>query len=437
MYCIEDLYKLFSNSLGVSTDTRQNQQGKLFIGLRGDRFDGNGIALEAIRGGATAAIVDREDLQNSDGCYYVKNSLTALQRIAHHHRMRFKIPVLGITGTNGKTTTKELIASVLSQKYQICSTQGNLNNHIGVPLTLLRIDDRTEVAIIEMGANHPGEIGWLCQIAAPTMGIVTNVGQAHLEGFGDLASIWNTKMDLYRYLEAREGMIFINETESSLDSLIDISFKHPVRFDETHISGQVVSVSFIDESNSIKMILRGRNGQDFSTEAKIYGKHNHHNLLAAIVIGSQLHVAPELICQGITKYEAKLNRSQIVVKASNTFYLDAYNANPTSMRKALEFFDSIKASRKVAILGDMLELGKDSQHLHREILALVNTLDVGEVILVGDEFAKCQDQRPLPSSWKWFKTAGDLAIYLNTNPYQQTHFLVKGSRSIKLESILQ
>ena len=426
-----------SNSSGVSTDSRQNQEGRLFIGLRGDRFDGNGFALEALREGATAAIVDREDLQENEGCYYVKNSLTALQRIAHYHRMRFGIPVIAITGTNGKTTTKELTASVLSQKYQICSTLGNLNNHIGVPLTLLNIDDSTEVAIVEMGANHPGEIGWLCQIAAPTMGIVTNVGQAHLEGFGDMSRIWATKMDLYRYLEAREGLIFINEAESSLNSLKEISFKHPVRFDENHLPGQVVSASFIDEAYSIKVILRGLDDQSFSTDAKIYGKHNHHNLLAAIAIGSQLHVAPELICQGITRYEAKLNRSQIVVKATNTFYLDAYNANPTSMRKALEFFESIKSSQKVAILGDMLELGKDSGRFHQEILDFLGTLEVRDVILVGDEFAKCQLQYAKQIRWKWFKTATDVASYLSANHYENSHFLVKGSRSIKLESILR
>ena len=366
-----------------------------------------------------------------------KNTLTALQRIAHYHRMKHKIPVLGITGTNGKTTTKELIVSVLSQKYKTCSTQGNLNNHIGVPLTLLDIDDSTEMAIVEMGANHPGEIGWLSQIAAPTMGLVTNVGQAHLEGFGNVDTIWNTKMGLYRYLEARSGMIFINEAESSLDDLKDISFKHAVRFRETNLPGQVISASFIDQPHSIKINLTGADDQNYSTEARIYGKHNHHNLLAAIAIGSQLQVSPELICRGIAQYESKLNRSQIVVRATNTFYLDAYNANPTSMRKALEFFDGLKSSRKVAILGDMLELGADSQRFHEELLVFLSTMEIDEVILVGGEFAKCTAQYRDRHKWRWFKTAEEVALYLKSHPYQETDFLMKGSRSIKLESILQ
>jgi UDP-N-acetylmuramoyl-tripeptide--D-alanyl-D-alanine ligase len=438
MYHVSDLYAAFTRSQGVSTDSRQSQEGKLFFALRGDRFDGNDYALQALDEGAVGAVVDRPDLDGHDRCLYVKNTLTALQRLAHHHRIEMNIPVIAITGTNGKTTTKELIRSVLSQKYLICATRGNLNNHIGVPLTLLEISDTTQIAIVEMGANHPGEIGWLCQIAAPTVGLVTNVGKAHLEGFGTAGRIWETKMDLYRYLDARNAPVLINEEEPSLDPLKSVLFGRPVRFDSNHLPGDLTSISFEDLETSIRATIQNGKGYRESCITGLYGRHNHHNILSAVAVGAFLQVPFAGILRGLSEYQATLNRSQVMVKGTNTFYLDAYNANPTSMRMALNFFSELKGPGKIVILGDMMELGAESDMLHREILQLaLSTGSFDRIFLVGNRFTKSLGHRYDPEKVKLFKDAAAVSEYLKSHPFTDTRFLVKGSRAMQLETILQ
>ena len=433
MYLIDELYQLFLRSTGVSTDSRRDLTGMLFIALKGDRFDGNEYAESAIDAGAIGAIVDREDLKDKPQCYYVPNTLSCLQRLAHYHRTKFDIPVLGITGTNGKTTTKELVSSVLSQSYSITATQGNLNNHIGVPLTLLQMTPATEIAVVEMGANHPGEIGWLCQIAATNIGLVTNVGRAHLEGFGSEENIWNTKMDLYRYVDAHHGMVLINREEPSLSSLQAATFSQSFYFDRDHIP-PLLSVDFVTEQDSINVHLHTEQA-DYNCRVRLYGDHNILNILSAIAVGGVLKVPVESICQGLQAYQSKQNRSQIVVKGNNTFYLDAYNANPTSMQRALEFFNKLPATDKVIILGDMFELGSEALAMHQEIADIVLQMNLSKIILVGENFSKCDLSRSKISVQKFLNTA-QLAEESNLLAYQNTTFLVKGSRSMKLETLV-
>lgn len=435
MYTTESLYEVFLQSTGVSTDTRQNLDGKLFFALRGERFDGNTYARSALAAGALAAVVDDPGLKDVSGCYYVRNSLTTLQRLAHFHRNHFQIPLVAITGTNGKTTTKELIVSVLSEKYRLCATQGNLNNHIGVPLTLLQIRAETEVAVIEMGANHPGEIGWLCQIAAPNIGLVTNVGRAHLEGFGSVDKIWNTKMDLYRYLDAKAGLLLINREEKSLAPLDEIFFERVFRFDRAHLKSPSVTVDFESTEEHIEVTMQNELGS-YAASVGLYGEHNINNILCAIAVGTQLALTPTQITEGLKKYRSKLNRSEIVKKGTNTFYLDAYNANPTSMKLALQFFDRVKAARKVVILGDMFELGEEAGKLHQEVMDQVGQMQLNELLLVGEHFGKCIAEGP-EYLIRRFSGTELLKDYFQKADYHDTCFLIKGSRSMKLEILLQ
>lgn len=434
MHTTDQLYEMFTASNGLTTDSRSVPEGSIFLALRGDRFDGNEYALKALAAGARAAIVDREALAGQNGCYYVPNALTTLQKIAHHHRKQMSIPVIGITGTNGKTTTKELIHSVVSQEYNAVATIGNLNNHIGVPLTLLRFKKDTEVAIVEMGANHGGEIAWLANICAPSIGIVTNVGEAHLEGFGTAGQIWDTKMGLYRYIDAHDGMCLINMDELSLGPLMDQEFRKSCYFGSTQLpNGQ--SLKFIDEKGRIKIRLQG--GCDIFTH--LYGDHNRHNILTAICVGMLLNVPMQKIKTGLESYVPSINRSQLVVEGSNTYYMDAYNANPTSMQVALKFFDGVNAVSKVMILGDMLELGRESKKYHREVLEQIAGMQtIDEIMLVGNCFAALSDViqefgiQPL-----FFDDVGDLRDYLKIKPISNASILVKGSRSIGLEKVLR
>ncbi|MCB0667719.1 MAG: UDP-N-acetylmuramoyl-tripeptide--D-alanyl-D-alanine ligase [Saprospiraceae bacterium] len=435
MHTIEKLYQLFSHSRGVSTDTREDLADKIFFALRGERFDGNQYARDALNAGARAAVVDHTDLKQVQGCLYFKNSLTTLQRLANFHRNQFDIPVVGITGTNGKTTTKELIVSVLSEKYKVCSTRGNLNNHIGVPLTLLQMSSSDEVAVIEMGANHPGEIGWLCQIAAPNLGLVTNVGKAHLQGFGGIENIWRTKMDLYRYLDSHSGSLMINRNEPSLEPLKDISFTNAFRFDRTHLIQPYRSVDFSTSNQTIEVELHTVLGT-YSCSVALYGEHNINNILCALAIGAKLGMEPEEICRGLQNYRSKLNRSEVVVKDSNTYFLDAYNANPTSMRLALEFFEKVIADNKVLILGDMFELGEDALSFHQEVVDQVLGMSLSGVLLVGEQFGNCRIDQPGLFVRK-FENTKAVIEYLSGTAYQNTHFLIKGSRSMKLETLVQ
>ena len=438
MIQIETIYELFKRSSGICTDTRKIEKNQLFIALRGDHFDGNDYALNAIEGGAKAAIVDRRPLAMKPHCFYVPNTLSTLQKLAFHHRNQFNIPVLAITGTNGKTTTKELIRSVLSQEYQTIATVGNLNNHIGVPLTLLRMTSETEVAVIEMGANHQGEIAWLCNIANPTTGLVTNVGNAHLEGFGTRSNIWDTKMALYRFLERRDLVSFINEEEPSLHSLKEVAFANAVRFDSMNLPGDVESATFNIRDRSIFVSMQRNLGEFHSVEVDLYGDHNRQNILCAIGIGLQFGISMENILKGLEGYRSNQNRSQVIMKGSNTYYLDAYNANPTSMKMALKFFRNLEVGNKMLILGDMKELGDQALGAHEEVLTQVEEFeDLRKVILVGPIFsAAFGTNNALRQSYKLFENVSQAGEFLKTLELTNTHLLLKGSRGVGLEALL-
>jgi len=360
---IEQLYEVFKAHPVISKDSRELPEGCIYFALKGENFDGNKYALEALEKGAAFAVVDDPALKCNKSILFVDNVLSALQQLANYHRNTFKIPVLAITGSNGKTTSKELIAATLSKKYKVAVTKGNLNNHIGVPLTLLSISKSDEFAVIEMGANHQGEIAALSKIANPTHGFITNIGKAHLEGFGGVEGILKGKTELFRHLESTNGVAFINlddvKLSKNLPNTKNISFSIGNKAD---CVGQLIA-------SHPKLIgtwsMGEKNGK---VESSLYGDYNFSNILAACCIASTFGVEQSKIDAAISAYHSEMNRSQLLEYKSNTIYLDAYNANPTSMSLSLQNFDLVQAENKVAILGDMFELGKDAEKEHQTII---------------------------------------------------------------------
>jgi len=429
---IEELYQIYQQYPSVSTDSRKITDGCLFFALKGDNFDGNQYAKKAIEKGASYAIID--DSTQAEGPRYivVEDVLQTLQQLAHHHRQQFEIPIIAITGTNGKTTTKELMSAVMASHYPTHFTKGNFNNHIGVPLTLLAMPPETEVAIIEMGANHVGEIDFLCQIAAPTHGIITNVGNAHLEGFGSFEGVMLAKGELFRYLENNRGVAFVNSDEDHLLEMAgwslpkifyqrskSLNLKHPGFEGQLLSSNPFITVGFLNKK-----------GEIVATKTQLMGLYNFSNIMTAIAVGKYFKVPPEKIQKAIENYTPSNNRSQLKKVGSNTFLLDAYNANPSSMEKALESFATYEAKRKIAILGDMLELGNYSITAHRDILFTVNNLKI-EVITVGKEFLKVAN-----NNTQTFINVEALKQWFDKQDFQDTFFLLKGSRGMKLEQLL-
>jgi len=423
---IENLYDLFLQHPEISTDSRQIPEGPLFFGLKGDHFNGNEFAGYALEKGASFAIIDDSRYRVDDRCIVVENVLASLQQLANHHRNQFRIPVLAITGTNGKTTTKELIQAVLSKKYQTLATTGNLNNHIGVPLTLLKLRPVTEIAIVEIGANHPGEIDLLCRIAEPTHGIITNIGKAHLEGFGGYEGVINTKTELYRFLKPRQGIAFVNTGNPLLVQ---------------HTAGMkvipygTIQTTSIDEQTYpedpyLKMGIK-IDGKEIILSSKLFGRYNTENIIAAACIGNFFGVAPEKIKEAIESYQPMNNRSQVLQTQSNLLILDMYNANPSSMEPALQNFSASSHSRKVMILGDMLELGGECDKEHKQILELVEKLGFTEVYLVGPVFTRLNTKR----EWLCFQDSELARIWLDYHRLTDATILIKGSRGIKLEKL--
>ena len=418
------LHSLFLESTGVSIDTRSLISGQIFFALRGDRFDGHDYVDQALMNGAEYCVVDRAEFRNREKCLYYPNVLAALQRLSRFHRDTFDITVFGITGSNGKTTTKELLHSVISNEYETLATEGNFNNHLGVPLTLLRLNDSHEFAIVEMGANHVGEIKWLCQIARPTHGLVTNIGKAHLEGFGSIENIRMAKSELYQYLEGTGGMIFHNGMESSLDFV-------PKHFPSMHTFGDD-QIAFSEESLFQCFQMPGHQ----KVVTKMYGSFNRNNMLAAIVVGSFFDIPFAKISNSISSYRPSNNRSQLLKVEGNTFYLDAYNANPSSMMQALEFFRKVKQPSKVIIIGDMLELGEDAIDEHRKILSVVEGMpDIEEVLVVGEIFIQATKDSG-DSKVISFKDVAEAKVHFSQKKYLDRHILVKGSRGIQLEKLI-
>jgi len=426
----EDIYNLYLKCKIICTDTRNIAKDSFFIALKGAHFNGNLFANEAINKGSKFALVDEKQFANNENIFYVQNALTALQDLSQYHRNKFDIPVIAITGTNGKTTTKELISAVLQKKYNIVHTKGNFNNHIGVPLTLLEINKTTEIAIIEMGANHQGEIKTLCNIALPNYGLITNIGKAHIEGFGSLEGVLNTKTEMYRFLETKNGKIFIN-TDNKL------------------LLGKKNNLPYIDYGKNENNFVTGKNPQSnpfLSLEWKtkensnwnllitnLVGNYNFENVLAAICIGIFFKVNNEDITDAISKYIPTNNRSQIIKSANNTLLVDAYNANPTSMNVALDNFFEMKADNKVLIIGDMLELGKDSDIEHKIIFNKILNSNIKEVYLVGKTFCNISDNK----TFRTFNNITEILSHFKENPLTNKHILIKASHGIHLEKLTE
>lgn len=426
---IAELYAIFLQHPIITTDSRKCPEDSLFFALKGECFDGNRFIQQALDKGAALAVGDSPDLPNDERIIKVDNVLKSLQELAAYHRKQLaSLTVLGITGTNGKTTSKELIAAALSSHYPILYTSGNLNNHIGVPLTLLRLKESDRFAIIEMGANHPGEIHELCEIADPDFGLITNIGKAHLEGFGSYEGVVRTKIELYQYLREKGGTVFVNEDNPLLKKyagFLDAVYygTHPDAF----VSGKIIS------SNPVLHLEWSRGHEKYDLPTQLVGDYNLENVLAAICVASYFQVEAEKINRAIAAYQPANNRSQIIRTEKNQLIVDAYNANPSSMRAALENFLAYEAPKKMLIIGEMKELGDYSEEEHRLLIDFLKENAFEDVILVGNTFG---EKDIFPEKWIWFGETPQLIEYLKNNSTKGFTILIKGSRVNKLEEII-
>jgi UDP-N-acetylmuramoyl-tripeptide--D-alanyl-D-alanine ligase len=420
---IEQLYKLFLQFPTISTDTRKITKDCLFFALKGDNFNGNSYAKQALEKGAAFAIVDEKEYANENHIILVDDTLKSLQELASFHRKQSKAKVISLTGSNGKTTTKELINAVLSTNYKTIATVGNLNNHIGVPLTLLSIKEDTEIAIVEMGANHQKEIEFLCQIVEPDYGYITNFGKAHLEGFGGLEGVIKGKSELYDFLFQHNSFIFFNADDVIQLSKLNSYLK---KFGFSQNNSQYYIIKLISANPFVKIEF-----ENYTINSKLIGAYNFVNCCAAIVIGKYFNVSLENIKKGIESYVPANNRSQIMEKNGHQIILDAYNANPSSMKVALENFNHLNVSPKIAFLGDMFELGETASEEHQAIADLASSMNFDDTFFIGKNFVKTKNKQ------KTFKTFEDLASYLKANPLQKSNLFIKGSRGMALERILE
>lgn len=428
---IEKLYTIFLNHPTVSTDTRNIKPGCIFFALKGENFNGNKFAEEALNKGAAIAVIDEAEYKKDDRFFLVEDALTALQQLANHHRKQLQIPFIAITGSNGKTTTKELVNAVLSKKFKTLATSGNLNNHIGVPLTLLSVNKEHEIAIIEMGANHQGEINQLCNIAEPDYGIITNIGKAHLEGFGGIEGVKKGKGELYNFINQKKGKIFLHGDDETLVQMAGAISK--ITYGTKKLYDIVGNIK-VDNTDFVSFQWATRytaSGLKTSTIVKTHlvGIYNYYNALCAIAVGNYFLVNDADISSAITEYIPSNNRSQLLKTEKNTLILDYYNANPSSMKSAIENFASLNHENKILILGDMLELGEDSAAEHEAIINLLKEKKLHNVILVGKHFKNSQNI----SQEKVFDTSEQVLNYLKQYPVTNNTVLIKGSRGIQLE----
>lgn len=414
---ITELYQLYTQTYLVDTDTRKIRKGSLFFALKGDNFNGNEFAAEAIKSGASYAVIDEEKYHMPPNTLMVPNVLETLQKLANFHRKQLAIPIISLTGSNGKTTTKELINAVLSKKYATAATAGNLNNHIGVPLTLLSMTPKTEIGIVEMGANHLKEIEFLCSIAEPNYGLITNFGKAHLEGFGNFEGVIKAKSELYDFLRLNKGTVFKN-TDDALQ-VKQSSGINAIEFNSC-------AIKFMEASPFVKVQFK-----NVIIESKLIGKYNYNNIAVAVAVGNHFNVPETDIKNAIENYTPVNNRSQIIHKGTNKIILDAYNANPSSMQAALENFAQLKDENKVVFLGDMFELGKDSKTEHEKIANLAVSCSFSKVFLIGKAFSTTSVKNAYVSeSFESFKNSTN---YSNIN---NATILIKGSRGMALERLL-
>ena len=428
---LQALYNLFKQHPSVSTDTRNILPDSIFFALKGSNFNGNEFAEQALISGAAYVVIDEEKYKKDDRFILVEDALETLQALAHVHRKQLNIPFIGVTGTNGKTTTKELLYAVLSKKYKTYATKGNLNNHIGVPLTLLAIDDDIEIAIIEMGANHIGEIDFLCRIAEPTHGLISNVGKAHLEGFGSFEGVKKTKGELYDWLEANQGTLFLQGDNPFLKEMAE----------QRHID-KVVKYGFSESNAIIGSLIKAdpllqiewhlqQSEEIFHADTQLAGSYNTENFLAAIALGDYFNVPLALINNAISEYKPTNNRSQITKTDRNTVICDYYNANATSMEAALTNMRIIEATHKVVILGDMFELGEESSYEHKKVVELAKTISGARLIFVGKAFYEHQDV-----GGEFFETTSDAKAALLSNPISHATILLKASRGMAFEKLM-
>ena len=442
---INELYDIFRKCGKVTTDSRKVAGGELFFALKGENFDGNLYAAKALEAGAAYAVVDADsqavsfsgDYIDASGCSRiipVPSTLAALQALARHHRENVRsprLPVIGITGTNGKTTTKELIRTVLAAKFNVKATEGNLNNDIGVPLTLLSIGSETEIAVVEMGASHPDDIEKLVKVSEPDYGIITNVGKAHLLGFGSFDGVKKAKGALYDYVAAHDGEVFVNADDADLVSMAEsrsgiVLIPYGIENDETEILPVTPDEPFLRLGFPDGRILK----------TALVGSYNAANVLAALCIGRHFGVDEDAAFDAISSYTPSNSRSQMVRTANNTLIVDAYNANPSSMRAALDNFSRIEAPDKTALLGDMRELGENSVNEHIDILRLALSLGLSNLCLVGDEFSKAMKSVDCPPTVRWYPDSSMLAAALHNAPLTGHVILIKGSRGIMMEKVL-
>ncbi len=419
------LYQQFKESTGISTDTRKIQEGTIFFALKGENFNANQFALKALESGAKWVVIDEKEFEIEGRSILVDDVLSTLQKLAKHHREQLPIPVIGLTGSNGKTTTKELINAVLSKKYKTLATAGNLNNHIGVPLTLLSIDEKTELAIIEMGANHVGEIDFLCSLSKPTHGLITNIGKAHVGEFGSFENIIRAKSELYHFLIKNEGQVFINSREEILMNMSK-RFSKPLFYPK---KGDYYHCEYLSADPFVK--LKTESGQVLQTN--LMGKYNFDNIATALCLGKYFEVPEEDTLEAIINYQPSNNRSQIVQKGTNTIILDAYNANPSSMEVALQNLAEMNGVSKMVILGDMFELGEETIPEHKKIGSQLKKYNFNQAIVCGTNMKVAQNEYP---GAVHFTDKESLINYLKTIQIDDSIVLLKGSRGMGLEKIL-
>jgi len=413
---IQKLHQLYLKHPLICTDTRKIIKNSIFFALKGDNFNGNKFAEKAIKDGCSFAIIDEKEYAKNDKIILVNDVLVTLQKLAQYHRKQLLIPVIGITGTNGKTTSKELINAVLSSEKNCYATKGNLNNHIGVPLSILEINSTHEIAIIEMGANHIGEIAALCKIAQPNFGIITNIGKAHLEGFGSIDGVIKAKSELYQFITKTEGKLFVNSEAELLLELAEQSIKTTYGKNgdcKGDISSNTPFVNVLFNSNEIK--------------SSLIGDYQFYNIMLAICVGKHFGIGEENIKKAIENYTPKNNRSEILETKNNTLILDAYNANPSSMSAMLHSFAKQDYRNKLCVLGDMLEMGETAKEEHKEIVALTKKLKL-DCIFIGKEFSKVTENA--------YTKTSDFAEFLKRTPIRNKTILLKGSRGIALEKLV-
>jgi UDP-N-acetylmuramoyl-tripeptide--D-alanyl-D-alanine ligase len=425
---IKNLYDIFLKHPIISTDSRNIESNSLFFALKGQNFDGNKFANEAINKGAAFAIIDNPSFDISDKTILVDNVLSTLQNLANYHRKQLKIPFIAITGSNGKTTTKELVNAVLSKKYKTLATSGNLNNHIGVPLTILSITNDIEIAIIEMGANHQKEIALLCEITLPNYGIITNIGKAHLEGFGGIEGIKKGKGEMYDFIKLNNGLVFYNIDSQDLKEMVENKIVNTISYGTTaqaNLQGNITK-----EQPTISFKWKWKDGQYNYVDTQLPGVYNLPNFLCAACVGSYFGVKENEINKALSEYIAQNNRSQLIKKNNKTIILDAYNANPSSMEAAINNFEKLESKRKVIFLGNMLELGKDAAFEHLKLIDLLKEKKFQEVYLVGSLFKNDN------SEFHFYENVEQCIDEVKNKDFEDATILIKGSRGSKMEKLL-